>query len=798
VTLDTAIDDIDGILADADGDGYDSDEDCDDSNAMVNPGAGELCDGADNNCDGQIDEGVTSNYYRDGDGDGFGDSEQQTDACEAPDGYVSVGNDCDDTDSDIYPAAIEVCDGEDNDCDGEIDEDVTTTFYADADTDGYGDPKVSLDDCALPDGYVTDGTDCDDADPQSFPGGEEVCDEADNNCNGTIDEGVTGTYYADADADSYGVTEEAIEACSLPTGYSETAGDCDDDAVDIYPGATEVCDEVDNNCDGTIDEGVTTTYYADGDGDGYGDAGAPTDACEVPSSHVSDDTDCDDTDRTISPDGEEVCDSADNDCDGATDEDDATDAETWYVDSDGDGYGDSRYSTLACAAPSGYTADDTDCDDADIAINPAEAEICDGIDQDCDGSKDEDFDDTDGDSVADCIDDCPVYADPTVTGGDGSLTSPYASIASAITLRGSYCDEIVLMAGTFDENVDYGGEDLQISSYYGADYTTIAPSAGGSVVTIASGESSAASLSGVTISGGSGTTGSGSPLTSSYTHGGGLFVVSADPTITDCVIEGNSVTGFGGGVLLFDYDGTFEDNLVDDNISTTSPNAGGGGVYLDGDAVFVNNEIINNTKGGTSGDGGGLIVTGSPLIEGNWFEGNTASQGGGVRSSNANAIIINNVFYDNTPSGLTLSYSDTGPVINNTFIDNASYGIHSFTCCGYTGTTGPTSKVVNNIIEGSGSIGILVTGLTTFASLSYNNVHGSGSADYSGLTDPTGTNGNISADPVFTSSTDFSLQSTSPCVDAGTDTSSDGVTDDIDDTSRYSGSGYDMGAYESH
>ena len=109
---------------DADADGYDADEDCDDNNSVVNPGAAEICDGVDNNCDGEVDEGVTSTFYEDVDGDGFGDPDSTIEACEIPDGYVATGTDCDDYAEESYPGAPEQCDDEDNDCDGEIDEDV--------------------------------------------------------------------------------------------------------------------------------------------------------------------------------------------------------------------------------------------------------------------------------------------------------------------------------------------------------------------------------------------------------------------------------------------------------------------------------------------------------------------------------------------------------------------------------------------------------------------------------------------------------------------------------------------------
>ena len=127
--------------ADEDGDGYlTSDGDCDDSNPDVNPDASETCDGNDNDCDGEIDEEGSTEYYLDSDGDGFGDDNSTAMACEPDPGYVAVGGDCDDAEPTVYPDATELCDGLDNDCDGDVDEDLSTTYYADVDGDGYGDP----------------------------------------------------------------------------------------------------------------------------------------------------------------------------------------------------------------------------------------------------------------------------------------------------------------------------------------------------------------------------------------------------------------------------------------------------------------------------------------------------------------------------------------------------------------------------------------------------------------------------------------------------------------------------------
>jgi gliding motility-associated-like protein len=173
---------------------------------------------------------------------------------------------------------------------------VLLTFYADADGDGFGDAGSTTLACTAPEGYVTDNTDCDDASATVYPGATEQCNSIDDNCNTLIDDGVVFiTYYADADGDGFGGSTSVV-ACAQPEGYVTDNTDCDDASATVYPGATEVCNTIDDNCNGQIDEGVLLTFYADADGDGFGDAGSTTLACTAPEGYVTDNTDCDDTD----------------------------------------------------------------------------------------------------------------------------------------------------------------------------------------------------------------------------------------------------------------------------------------------------------------------------------------------------------------------------------------------------------------------------------------------------------------------------------------------------------------------
>ncbi|MEK7105176.1 MAG: putative metal-binding motif-containing protein, partial [Patescibacteria group bacterium] len=254
----------------------------DDGNADVFPGAIETCNEVDDDCDGQVDNNAldASTWYRDEDGDTFGNEEVTAIACDQPEGYVADAGDCADLDAGVNPDALEECDGlEDENCNGEVDEDSAfdvATWYADTDNDGHGDASQTDLDCDQPEGYVSEGDDCDDGNVDSYPGNAEHCDDVDNDCNGLVDDG-TG----DADGDGY-----EAEDCG--------GDDCDDNVATINPGVTDVCGNgIDDDCDGDIDEDLNTYYY-DEDGDGCGNWAISTEDCAAPASYVANDSDCND------------------------------------------------------------------------------------------------------------------------------------------------------------------------------------------------------------------------------------------------------------------------------------------------------------------------------------------------------------------------------------------------------------------------------------------------------------------------------------------------------------------------
>lgn len=394
---------------DADGDGFGGDVDCDDGDPAINPDATEACDGIDNNCDGQADEGLLSTWYDDADGDGFGDDGTAQEACDQPANTVDQGGDCDDDNKKINPNAKELCDGEDNNCDGSVDEDITNSdYWPDSDSDGYGDASATAtSDCKPPSGMVDNRQDCDDSDGDIHPGSRDVCDGIDNDCDGSVDEDAAASaWYKDADGDSYG-DSVVVNACKQPDAtYVQVSGDCNDAAKAINPSAKEVCDSVDNDCNGLTDDNATDgqVWYADRDSDNYGDATNTKKACSQPAGYLAISGDCDDANPSINPKGTETCNGVDDDCDGQVDEAGATGATTWYADKDSDGFGNSAVSTSSCNQPAGYVSNATDCDDGLGSVYPGASETCNSRDDDCDGDIDENatdatvwYADTDGD-----------------------------------------------------------------------------------------------------------------------------------------------------------------------------------------------------------------------------------------------------------------------------------------------------------------------------------------------------------------------------------------------------------------
>jgi hypothetical protein len=324
--VDEGVKDTITYYADSDRDGYGSDvtkeacsppdgyvlnsDDCNDFNNTVHPDADEYCNGVDDDCDLAIDEDAVDGIlqYQDRDIDGYGNPDASTVSCALKTDYVLDNTDCDDRNAGVSPGALEYCNGIDDDCDGTIDEDDAVdaaTWYSDSDRDGYSGSAVTARACyEPPKGFTGDNSDCDDTNADIYPGSTEYCNGVDDDCDGTVDENDAAdalAWYIDADGDGYGSSSAAVfRACSLPPGYSASHDDCNDSCATCYPGGTEICDGLDNNCDGTVDEIIATDH----DGDGYS-------YC---------DGDCNDEDATIYPGAPEPYIDVDSNCDGVLDE----------------------------------------------------------------------------------------------------------------------------------------------------------------------------------------------------------------------------------------------------------------------------------------------------------------------------------------------------------------------------------------------------------------------------------------------------------------------------------------------
>ena len=455
-------DDDDSAAQDADGDGHSvAGGDCDDSDDSIYPGADELCDDIDHNCDGDPHAGATDadTWYPDTDGDGFGADGQTVAACDQPVGHSSSADDCNDDDTAYYPGAPEedCSDPADYNCDG-------LSNYEDVDGDG---------DAAC--------QDCDDNNPAVHSLAVESCNAIDDDCDGLVDEaGATGesTWYLDADGDTYGRADGSQVACNAPAGFVAVSADCDDLDASSFPGATELCDGVDNDCNGLddADNAGVDDQESDDDGDGQWE-------CQG---------DCNDSDALNFLANPETCDGQDNDCDAATE---AGDGES---DDDSDG-------VINCA----------DCDDGNATVFPGAPPVCDDVDHDCDGAVDldadgdgfsdelcggSDCDDADPSLFPDAAGVCAVCGDSLIEGnetcddggtapGDGCSSDCLEEANSSCNGAPSVCvtdaepDSFSFVDETYAEpNTSYDSNEVTLSGFIGDIDVTVSSSATVSII----------------------------------------------------------------------------------------------------------------------------------------------------------------------------------------------------------------------------------------------------------------------------------------------------------------------------
>ncbi len=377
---------------DADSDGFAACEDCDDGDAAVYPGAPETpADGVDGDCDG------VDLCWVDADDDGYRPDidtsvEGASVACDGPfeASELDPSGDCDDTDASANPAAVEAAgDGVDANCDG------AETCFVDADGDaapsGDGATVASADtDCADFGEALAGAADCDDTDAAYHPGAPEgdCSDPGDYNCDGS-------SGFVDADADGFAACEE-----------------CDDTDATVSPAETEICNDRDDDCNGTTDDAAVdaSTWYADADSDGYTNPDVAVVECDAPAGYAAaTDDDCDDADSASFPGAADTPDDGvDQDCSGA----DATDTgDTGPADDTG--------------------ADDTSADDTGADETSADDTGAGDTSADDTGADDTSSDDTAIDDRA--TDDTGTGKDP----GCGCATAGDVGPAGALLLLGA-------------------------------------------------------------------------------------------------------------------------------------------------------------------------------------------------------------------------------------------------------------------------------------------------------------------------------------------------------------------------
>jgi hypothetical protein len=398
--------------------------DCDDLSASVSPSAMEHPgDLVDEDCDGLL------GCFWDQDLDGYtsqppAQTEVASDRCVGPGLFMAgtVSVDCDDLDAARSPAAAEVCNGLDDDCDGRTDDEDASglpgsrLWFVDNDGDGYGTPVAPETTCVVPPGYVAVDGDCLDTGDGAagvYPGApEQAANGRDEDCDGRDD------CFVDADLDGFGGVLTA-PGDNLVCGDQLSEATTSEDCLDVGPGAalvnpsvSEVCNGIDDDCDGLTDDedpvraGVVP-WYVDEDGDGFAGSARTVLACAPPSGDGTP-SDCDDeASPEVFPGAPEVAaDGIDQDCDGL---------DACFVDEDRDGFGAGLAPAVGawCGERPGEVATGGDCLDLGSGASsvwPGAPERCDGLDSDCDGLVDDDdpdrvgaprwFADLDGDGAA--------------------------------------------------------------------------------------------------------------------------------------------------------------------------------------------------------------------------------------------------------------------------------------------------------------------------------------------------------------------------------------------------------------
>jgi hypothetical protein len=438
--------------------------------------------------------------------------------------------------------------------------------------------------------------------------------------------------------------------------------------------------------------------------------------------------DCDDSDADINPDADEICDGLDNNCDDEIDEATATDAGTWYADSDLDSYGDANTSMIACDMPEGYVEDGTDCDDTSELVNPAAAEVCDGIDNDCDASTSED-------NMATHISTDGVASDVTadVSGADGAPAEFTVSDGALHFCDGTFYVNLMVdgdaTVGSLNEDptqaiLDGGGigrpvlvwgealtvglADLTLQNGFAPEdgMNPMFDSAGGGVHCSANMEASELvandmSMDNVMITGNSAQT------------GGGMFSLGCDLTISNSEIASNNGE-FGAGFISFEGNHSWMAVDIVDNESV-GYSAGGfaSGMFSPDTYTVMLDDVVVTGNVNLEGDEGGVLAfvgstaatwTGTAGAEGSGVWGNTSPGSGSLELIDGGQLVADTVDFGSAEAGTGNSDFDVsydGPQGEADYWvarDDASFSCDEFGC-----GTPVTSIVADSVDYNSGN-----------------------------------------------------------------------------------------------
>ncbi len=366
-------------------------------------------------------------------------------------------------------------------------------------------------------------------------------------------------------------------------------------------------------------------------------------------------------------------------------------------------------------------------------------------------------------------------------------------------------DTVLVAPGTYFENINFSGKDIMVKSSNGNKVTIIDGGHINSVVTFDSAEGRKAVLHGFTIQNGEANN------SSTDFEGGGISISNASPTVTGNIVKHNNAVNGGGGIAVQFSSALVQGNLVENNSQTPgySGGTGGGGIAVNGagSAQIIGNTIQNNNWVSSNGGGITLFAAGTPTLKNNIIDGNVADsegEGGGILiESESNAVIVQNLVYNNSAgqgSGIFFNVPAgySGPVlINNTIVGTSASQGSAVYASGFDDQV----QFFNNLMVGPGKGSPVFCDSTSDKTPPTFTNNDAFSPKASGLqgtcSAQASTNGNISADPMFVSKTNFQLKTGSPAINAGDNSGPDLPPLDLAGKTRIVGGIIDMGAYES-